>query len=236
MTAPQSPVTLITGGASGLGAATARRLLANRHRVAVTGRDKSRLDRFTEEMGAGEMLLTLPGDAADETAVDRAVTAVLDRYGRLDMVVANAGFNTFDSLVDGNADHWRDMLLTNVLGPALLVKAALPALRDSHGRIVLIGSEAGVVNRPGNMYSVTKWAVTAFAENTRLLVTPEGIGVTMIAPGPVNTPFYAGRDGGIPGGPILTPEHIADAIAWVFDRAAGVDVNTIVVRPTGRAG
>lgn len=233
MTSP--PATLITGGASGIGAATAGKLLAAGHRVAVTGRDTAKLTRFAEQTGAGDALLTLPGDATDYADVQRAVDAVVDRYGRLDNVIASAGFNTFDSLADGDPDGWRDMILINVLGPALLVKAALPALRDSRGHIVLLGSEAGIMNRPGSMYSVTKWALTAFAENTRLLVAGDRIGVTMIAPGPVDTPFYAAR-GGAPGGGILTADNVADTIAWALGQPPSVQVNTVVVRPAGRAG
>ncbi|MFB9621964.1 SDR family oxidoreductase [Nonomuraea helvata] len=110
----------------------------------------------------------------------------------------------------------------------------MAALRDSQGKIVLIGSEAGIMHRPGNTYSVTKWALTAFAENTRLLVAADGVGVTMVAPGPVDTPFYAAREGGAPGGSILTADTVADAVVWALTQPAGVDVNTIVVRPSGR--
>jgi NAD(P)-dependent dehydrogenase (short-subunit alcohol dehydrogenase family) len=133
--------------------------------------------------------LTLAGDAADYTAVQAAVGATVHRFGRLDTVVANAGFATHDTLADGDPDRWREMVLTNVLGPALLIKAALPALQQTRGRIVLIGSVAGFAHTPGNIYGVTKWAVTGLAENTRRLVTGDGIGVTLIAPGRVATPL-----------------------------------------------
>lgn len=164
--------------------------------------------------------------------VEAAVAATAETFGRLDNVIANAGFSTFDSLDGGDPDGWRDMILINVLGPALLVRAALPALRAATGRIVLIGSEAGIMNRPGNMYSVTKWALTAFAENTRQLVARDGIGVTMMAPGPVDTPFQAAR-GGAPSGNVLTAGNVADAILWALGQPAGVQVNTVVLRPSG---
>jgi len=127
-------------------------------------------------------------------------------------------------------------VLVNVLGPALLVKAALPALRASRGRIVFLGSVAGFKNTPGNMYSVTKWAATGLAENTRLLVTGDGIGVTLIAPGRVDTPFWSRRStGAAADGPSLTAEHIADTIAWALDQPASVDINTVLLRPVGQA-
>ena len=150
-------------------------------------------------------------------------------------LVANAGFATHDTLADGDPDRWREMVLTNVLGPALLIKAALPALQQTRGRIVLIGSVAGFVHTPGNIYGVTKWAVTGLAENTRRLVTGDGIGVTLIAPGRVATPFWD-ANGGPPAGGLLTADQIADAIVWAISQPSGVDVNTVIVRPIGQPG
>jgi NADP-dependent 3-hydroxy acid dehydrogenase YdfG len=97
-----SAVTLITGGASGIGAATARRLLDQGHRVTITGRDHQRLGRFAQELGEPAGLLPLAGDAADYQAVQAAVEATVDKFGRLDTVVANAGFATHDTLADGD--------------------------------------------------------------------------------------------------------------------------------------
>jgi len=160
------PVTLSTGGGSGIGAATARRLLGAGHRVAVTGRGQERLDRLAEDLGRPAELLTLVGDAADWDAVSSAVETTVARFGRLDAAVANAGYATFDNIADGDPAGWRDMVLTNVLGPALLIRAALPALRQARGRIVLVGSVAGVVYSPGNIYGATKWASASRAEST----------------------------------------------------------------------
>ena len=224
------PVTLITGGGSGIGAATARRLLGEGHRVAVTGRGEERLDRFAHELGRPAELLTLVGDAADWDAVRSAVETTVDRFGRLDAVIANAGFTTFDVVTDGDPAGWRDMVLTNVLGPALLIRAALPALRSTRGRIVLVGSVAGVVYSPGNIYGATKWAVTGLAENTRRMVTGDGVGVTLVNPGATETSFFD-ADGGPPDRAMLDADHIADAIVWAITRPSGVDVNTLTVRP-----
>jgi NADP-dependent 3-hydroxy acid dehydrogenase YdfG len=234
-----APVTLITGGSSGIGAATARRLLATGHRVIVTGRDAERLDRLAKDFDAGPNLLTLAGDAADFDAVQAAVDLALEVFGRLDSAVANAGFAARDTLADGDPDGWRAMVLTNVLGPALLVRAALPALKQSGGRIIFIGSIVGFKNFPGNLYSVTKWAVTALAENTRLLVTDDGVGVTLIAPGAVDTPGRrtdpkADAPGHFPNDRALSADQIAEAVAWAIRQPNRVDVNTVVVRPRGQ--
>jgi NADP-dependent 3-hydroxy acid dehydrogenase YdfG len=229
-----SPVVLITGGGSGIGAATAKLLLQAGQRVAVTGRNPGRLRGFAEELGSPAGLLTLPGDASDHTEVQAAVDATVKEFGRLDTVVANAGFATHDTLDDGDPAGWREMVLTNVLGPALLIRAALPALKETRGRIVLIGSAAGFVNTPGNIYGATKWAVTGLAENARRMVTKDGVGVTLIAPGRVETPFWDGL-GHLPDGSLLSSEQIGEAIVWAVGQPQGVDVNTVVVRPIGQS-
>nr|WP_042179592.1 SDR family NAD(P)-dependent oxidoreductase [Kibdelosporangium sp. MJ126-NF4]CEL13901.1 Short-chain dehydrogenase/reductase SDR [Kibdelosporangium sp. MJ126-NF4]CTQ88269.1 Short-chain dehydrogenase/reductase SDR [Kibdelosporangium sp. MJ126-NF4] len=225
-----TPVALITGGASGIGAATARQLVARGYRVAVTGRDPARLETFA----AGTPVLAIAGDAADWGCVRDAVATTVRRFGRVDAVVANAGYATHDSLDDGDPDGWRDMVLTNVLGPALLIKAALPALRRTRGRIVLVGSVAGLIHTPGNIYGATKWAVTGLAENTRLQVTGDGIGVTLVSPGATDTGFFD-RIGGPPERPggYLSADQLASSIVWALTQPPGVDVNAVTLRPVG---
>lgn len=213
----------------------ARQLLDRDHRVAVTGRNRDRLERLASGLGDPAGLLTFAGDAADYDAVRSAVESTVSKFGRLDVAVANAGYATHDGLADGDPAGWRDMVLTNVLGPALLIRAALPALRETKGRIVLVGSVAGLVNMPGNLYGVTKWAVTGLAENTRQLVTGDGIGVTLISPGGVETNFFepiGGPPADRPGG-YLTADQLAASIVWAITQPAGVDVNTMTVRSVG---
>lgn len=229
----ESPVTLITGGGSGIGAATARQLLAKGHRVTITGRGVDRLEGFVKELGEPEGLLAIPGDAADYDSVSSAVSTTIERFGRLDNVVANAGVATHDDLAEGDPAGWKDMILTNVLGPALLVRASVEPLKKSRGRIVLVSSVAGFVPTPGNIYGITKYAVTGLAENTRRMVTEHGIGVTVIGPGRTETPFWDAY-GSLPPGILLTSDQVADSIVWAIQQPEGVDINTIVMRPIGQ--
>ncbi|MFD9093469.1 SDR family oxidoreductase [Streptomyces collinus] len=228
-----APVALITGGGSGIGAAVARQLLDAGHRVTVTGRGERRLREFADGLGHPEGLLTVAGNASSFDDVQDAVDRTLKTFGRLDTVVANAGFATHDSVADGDPAGWTEMVLTNVLGPALLIRAAVDALKETRGRIVLIGSVAGFVPTPGNLYGATKWAVTGLAENTRRQVTEFGVGVTLVAPGRVETPFWDSY-GSLPPGHLLTADQIADSAVWAIRQPAGVDVNTVVVRPLGQ--
>ncbi|MFF5024625.1 SDR family oxidoreductase [Streptomyces collinus] len=228
-----APVALVTGGGSGIGAAVARQLLAAGHRVTVTGRGERRLREFADGLGHPEGLLTVVGSASSFDDVQDAVDRTRKTFGRLDTVVANAGSATHDSVVDGDPAGWTEMVLTNVLGPALLIRAAVDALKETRGRIVLIGSVAGFVPTPGNLYGATKWAVTGLAENTRRQVTEFGVGVTLVAPGRVETPFWDSY-GSLPPGHLLTADQIADSVVWAIRQPAGVDVNTVVVRPLGQ--
>ncbi|MFI7411891.1 SDR family oxidoreductase [Streptomyces sp. NPDC049627] len=231
--ATDSPVALITGGGSGIGAAVARQLLDAGHRVTVTGRGEARLRGFAEELGNPDGLLTVVGSAAEYGDVQAAVDTTLKAFGRLDTVVANAGFATHDTVAEGDPSGWTEMVLTNVLGPALLIRASIDALNETRGRIVLVGSVAGFVPGPGNLYGATKWAVTGLAENTRRQVTEWGVGVTHIAPGRVETPFWDSY-GSLPPGHLLTADQIADSVVWAIRQPHGVDVNTVVVRPLGQ--
>lgn len=230
-----SPVAIVTGGGSGIGAATVRQLLKRGYRVTITGRTEDRLRRFAAELGEPDGLLVMPGSAADHDAVQTTVTETVSAFGRLDVIVANAGYATFDDIADGDPTGWSDMVLTNVLGPALLINAALPALRESKGRIVLVGSVAGHVHTAGNVYGATKWAVTGIAENTRRMVTAEGIGVTLVSPGATKTNFFDGAPGGLPDREFLSAELLAETIVWAISQPKGVDINTVIVRPMGQA-
>ena len=231
---PRTPVALITGGSSGIGAAAARQLLEHGHRVAVTGRHADRLERVADSLGRPAELLTIVAEAADPDAMSAAVDQTVRAFGRLDAAIANAGVASHDGMADGDPALWREMVLTNVLGPGLLVRFALPHLKPTRGRIVFVGSVAGHVGIAANIYGATKWAVTALAENTRLMCAPEGIGVTLVSPGRVDSDFWA-PVGGPPDGDLLSSDQLASSIVWAILQPTGVDINTIIVRPTGAA-
>jgi NADP-dependent 3-hydroxy acid dehydrogenase YdfG len=231
----KSPVTLITGGSAGIGEATARQLLERGHRVTITGRNQDRLDQAVERLGAPKELAAFAGDAADWDAVNDAVTKTVETFGQLDAVVANAGYATHDGLAAGDPAGWRDMVLTNVLGPALLIRAALPHVKTTGGRIVLVGSVAGLIHTPANIYGATKWAVTGLAENTRLMAAADGVGVTLISPGGTETEFFDPMGGPPPGrrGGYLAVDNVAAAIVWALTQPDGVDISSVTVRAVG---
>lgn len=219
----------VTGGSSGIGAAIARRAAAHGHRAFVTGRDGARLRRFLTEAGDQEHLDGQVSDTSDWEATRAAATAAVERFGRLDAVVANAGFSTPGDFAGGDPGQWRDMVLTNVYGVALTVRASLPHLLETKGSVMLIGSVAGTRIVPGSLYGATKAAVHAMGENLRAQLVGTDVRVSVIQPGRVATPFWETAPD-----VALDADDVAAAALWVLHQPDGVDVNEVRVRPTGQ--
>jgi NADP-dependent 3-hydroxy acid dehydrogenase YdfG len=120
------PVLLITGASSGIGAATARRAAGAGYRLALGARRRDRLEALSEELGGPEEAIAIACDVAEWDQVQALATGTLDAFGRLDAVFANAGFGARRGFLEESPEHWRSMVLTNVLGVALTVRATLP--------------------------------------------------------------------------------------------------------------
>src|SRR3954467_1241771 len=155
------PVLLITGASSGIGAATARAAAQRGYRLVLGARSADKLEELATELGGDERARALATDATRGEDNEAIVQAALDGFGRLDVVFANAGFGAKRGWLEETPEYWRDMVLTNVLGAAYTVRAAIPAIKDSKGHILITGSVAGRRALPGSLYSATKWAVTA---------------------------------------------------------------------------
>jgi NADP-dependent 3-hydroxy acid dehydrogenase YdfG len=223
-------VLLITGASRGLGEATARRAAAEGYRLALVARKKESLLSLADELGA----LALAADVADWAQISAAVAETERHYGRLDAVFANAGQMVDVSFFgDGGAEpeQWGDMVRTNVLGAAYTARATLPALAVTKGHLVLTGSVAGRHIRRGNLYSATKWAVSGLAGSIREEAVGTGVRVTVIQPGLVDTELISEEQRAKPN---LVPDDIARAVLYALQQPPSVDVNEIVVRPTGQ--
>ncbi len=221
-------VLLITGASSGIGAETARQAVASGLRVVLAARSADKLEALAAELGGAEHAIAVATDVTDFASLEAAVQRAVSEYGQLDAVFANAGFGAQRSFLGDTTDHWRDMVLTNVLGAAFTIRAALPALYESKGHLLLTGSVAGRRSIPGSLYSATKFAVHGMSESLRLEVDGK-IRVTTIAPGMVDTPFFDN-----PVENALQPADIARAVLYALDQPAHVDVNEILIRPTAQ--
>jgi len=226
------PVLLITGASSGIGAATAR-AAAGTYRLVLAARRLEPLEELVEELGGAERATAVRCDVTEWDQVEAMRDAALERFGRIDAVFANAGFGASRGFLEESPEHWRSMVLTNVYGVALTIRATLPHLLErGDGHFIVTSSVAGRRVLPGSLYSATKWAATAIGEalraELRQMHENDGIKVTLIEPGMVDTPFFDNS----PGEWALRDEDIARAVTYALGEPAGVDVNEILIRPT----
>src|SRR3954447_5363128 len=180
------PVFLITGASTGIAAAPARHAAEAGYRVVLAARSEDRLRALADEVGG----LAVRCDVTEWDDQQALVERALDEYGRIDVTFANAGFGGPRGFEQGTPEEWKSMVLTNVYGCALTIRATMPALRESKGHLLLTSSVAGRRALPGSLYSATKHAVTAMGEAARLDFNDSGVRVTLIEPGLVDTSFF----------------------------------------------
>jgi NADP-dependent 3-hydroxy acid dehydrogenase YdfG len=224
------PTFLITGASSGIGAETARHAADAGYRLVLAARSTDRLENLARELGGPDRALAVQCDVTEWDQQRAMVNAALEQFGQLDVVFANAGFGAARGFLNESPEQWRSMVLTNVYGAALTIRATLDAVKQAKGHFLLTGSVAGRRALPGSLYSATKWAVTAMGESLRLELNDSGVRVTLIEPGMVDTPFFDN-----PVSNALQPEDIARAVMFAVSQPPHVDVNEMLVRPTAQA-
>ena len=254
MSAPlEGTVALITGASSGIGAATARRLAAEGASVALVARRGDRLAALASEIEtAGGAAVAIAADISDRVQAEDAVQRTIDRFGRLDVLVNNAGLMLLGPVVGADVDEWERMLDVNVKGMLYMTRAALPHLLDAGENgarrvadIVNISSIAGRVAWNGyGVYNLTKFGVNGFTESLRQEVTQRHVRVGVLEPGGVatelashnhpniqkqiTTPFFEQTE-------VLNPEDIADGIAYMVTRPRHASVAELWMMPTDQA-
>ena len=169
--APDSKVFLITGASSGIGEATARHAAAAGYRVVLAARSTEKLEALAKGLGG----LAVTCDVTEWEQQQAMVERALAEYGRIDVAFANAGFGAERGFKAETTEHWRAMVLTNVYGAALTIRACFDPLVESQGHLLLTGSLAGRRALPGSLYSCTKFAVTAMGEAARLELNGTGV-------------------------------------------------------------
>ncbi len=231
------PVLLITGASSGIGAATARAAAEAGYRLVLGARSEERLEALAGELGGADRAIAVRCDVTDWADNERLAAGAVEAFGGFDAVFANAGFGAARGFLEESPEQWREMVLTNVLGVALTIRATLPGLLErERGHFVITSSVAGRRALPGSMYSATKWAVTAIGEalrqELRTMHENDGIRVTLIEPGMVDTPFFDNRPGP---DRALHDTDIANAVLYALSQPERVDVNEILIRPTSQS-
>jgi NAD(P)-dependent dehydrogenase (short-subunit alcohol dehydrogenase family) len=221
---PELGTVLVTGGASGLGAAVAKA-------IGRVGGDAVVLDRVRPSFAVDHELV----DLAHGRAAERAVRRVAERRGGLDAVVAAAGTDSCGKLVDVPAEEWERVIAVNLVGTAAVVRAALPYLEAVRGTVVTVASTLGLrALSDATAYCASKFAVVGF---TRALAaeTAGRIGVTLLVPGGMQTAFFEGRPEQYkpaPDAKLNRPEDVAEAVLFALRQPVGCEVRELVVAPS----
>jgi 3-oxoacyl-[acyl-carrier protein] reductase len=183
-------VAFITGGTKGIGYGVAERLLKEGYAVTFTGRSQEGVDAATESLKALGEVLGVVADVRDASSLQKAVAETLNKWGRIDAVIANAGVGVFKNITDLSLEEWNDTIDTNLTGVFNTVKATLDALIAQEGYIITISSLAGTnFFENGTAYNASKFGVTGFSQALMLDVRSKGVKVSTIMPGSVATYF-----------------------------------------------
>ena len=230
-------VALVTGASSGIGRAVARDLAAGGAAVVLAARRAERLDELTDELtAAGAQTLAVPADVTEEAEVDRLHDAAIDRFGRVDILVNNVGVGSYGPLGSMTVKDYDWMMRANMRSSFLCTHRFLPAMLDRRsGQICFIGSVAGLKGLPGeSLYCASKFAQMGFAQALDYETREQGVKVSVVAPGGVNTEFAIGT-GRVEGDPaldeMLDPEDVAAAVRFALTQPDGCRTFLIGLRP-----
>jgi len=211
-------VVLITGASAGIGQACARALAQERARLVLTGRRQERLDELKQEAKkAGTEAISVIGDAREESTAIKTVEAATQAFGRIDILINNAGVGNYKNLIDTSAEEYDALMDSNVRSTFLFTRHTVPVmLKQKEGTILIISSMAGVYGFAGEaVYCATKFAQVGFAQALDKELRSQGIKVGLICPGGVKTEFALGlgrTKEGVSQSNMLDPEDVAGAV------------------------
>ncbi|AQG78171.1 SDR family oxidoreductase [Spirosoma montaniterrae] len=226
----EDKVIIISGASRGIGRATALLLARNGAHVVVTARSAEDLKKLETEHAN---IVGVAGDVANEADMQAVVQTALDRFGRIDVVINNAGYGIFKNVDDITVDEWDAIMATNVKGTFLLTKAALPTLKaQGSGHVVVVASD--VAKRTfagGSLYTASKYAQEAFMGALRKEVRPFGIKVTGVYSGLVDSHFHEKGHGHETSKNWLKNEDMAESMLFIISRPAHVVIDEFMVHP-----
>lgn len=225
-------VALITGGSKGIGYGIAEALVNKGVKVAITSRSQSSADEAAKSLGGPDKVLALEADVRSFESQQSCVTKIIEKWGQLDYVIANAGLGHFASVADLTADQWNEVIDTNLTGPFYTIKSSLEALKKSKGYFITISSLAGTNFFPGgSAYNASKFGLTGFTQAVMLDLRHEGINVSTIMPGSVATHFNNHQPNEADAWKIQ-PEDLGKMVVDLFEMDSRTLPSKIEVRPS----
>jgi len=243
----EGKVVVITGASSGLGEATARMLSSKGGTVILGARRAERIQRLADELKkkSGKALAQMT-DVTDASQVKKLVDIAVETYGRVDVIINNAGLMPYSPLERLKIEDWNRMIDVNIKGVLYGIAAVLPYMKEQKGgHIINVSSVAGhKVNPGGAVYSATKYAVRALSEGLRQEVKPYNIRTTVISPGAVATELpNSATEPDVAAGikkfyeeVAIPADSFARAVVFAMSQPEEVDVNEILFRPTRQVG
>ncbi|GAA0853975.1 SDR family oxidoreductase [Aliiglaciecola litoralis] len=220
-------VVMITGASSGIGAATANKVLAAGHKAVITARSTNKLNEIVQRWGDNKVL-AVTADVSILAEVENVVNEAKQKFGRIDVVFANAGTGVDTAGIEkGDPKEWKTMLDVNINALLFTAKACLPSLRETTGQFIITSSIAGKITLEGSVYGASKWFAYGLGKNLAAEMAEWNGRCTTICPGMVNTPFF---DEAKPDK--LDPEDIADAVMYAISANPRCDVREVCLMPT----
>lgn len=230
----QNKITLITGGSKGIGYGIARVLLDRNMKVAITSRSEERAKMAAEELnkaGKGEAI-GIGADVRTLKEQERAVNSVIEKWGRLNVLIANAGLGHFGSIEELSENQWNETIETNLTGVFNSVKACIPALKESKGYIITIASLAGTnFFAGGSAYNASKFGLVGFTQAIMLDLRHKGVNVSTIMPGSVST-FFNNHEPNPEDAWKIQPEDIGQLVVDLLQMHPRTLPSKIEVRPS----
>lgn len=220
-------IVLITGASSGIGAATANKVLESGHKAVITARSIDKLNAIVDRWG-DDKILAVKADVTNLSEIEHVVTQAKETFGRIDVVFANAGTGANQpGIENGDPDEWKTMLDVNINALLYTAKASLPSLRETKGQFIITSSIAGKITLKGSVYGASKWFAYGFGQNLAEEMRKWGGRCTTLCPGMVNTPFFDE-----PKPDKLDPDDIANAVLFAISADPRCDVREVSLMPT----
>ena len=234
-------VAIITGASAGIGEASAKALAAEGAQLVVTARREERLKKLVNELNAlGTKSVYVAGDACEDETAKKTIQAAIDNFGRIDILLNNAGMGIYKDLVDTSLEEYATMMDTNMRSGFLFTRYAVPhMIKQGEGTVLMLSSMAGVYGFPGEaVYCATKFAQVGFAQALDKELRTKGIKVGVICPGGVKTEFAIGTgrtEEGVANSNMLEATDVAGAVLLACTQSPGSRIIEIQMRTMAEA-